>query len=34
VAVMNHIRMLPDPDKQAQTIQQGFELFWDGIRIS
>jgi AcrR family transcriptional regulator len=34
VAVMNHIRMLPDPAKQAESIQQSFELFWDGIRIS
>jgi AcrR family transcriptional regulator len=34
VAVMNHIRMLPDPGKQVQSIQQSFDLFWDGIRIS
>ncbi len=33
VAVMNHIRMQPDPSKQEESIQQGFELFWDGISI-
>ena len=33
VAVMNHIRMQSAPDKLNESIQQGFELFWDGIRI-
>ena len=33
VAVMNHIRLQADPGKQEESIQQGFELFWDGIRI-
>jgi AcrR family transcriptional regulator len=33
VAVMNLIRMQPDPDQQAMYIRQGFEIFWDGIRV-
>lgn len=33
VAVMNYIRLQSDPGKQEEAIQQGFELFWDGIRI-
>lgn len=33
VAVMNHIRLQADPGKQEESIRQGFELFWDGIRI-
>ena len=33
VAVMNHIRLQPDPDTISQAIQQGFDLFWDGISI-
>jgi AcrR family transcriptional regulator len=33
VAVMNYLRMQPDPARQAESIQQGFELFWDGIII-
>ncbi len=32
VAVMNHIRMLPDPSQVQKAIQQGFDLFWDGIK--
>jgi AcrR family transcriptional regulator len=32
VAVMNHIRTHPDPDRREETIRQGFEIFWDGIR--
>jgi len=32
VAVMNHIRSQNDPSKINQSILQGFELFWDGIR--
>ena len=31
VAVMNYLRLQPEPAGQAQSIQQGFELFWDGI---
>lgn len=34
VAVMNHIRLLSDPGIVDEAIQQGFELFWDGIRIT
>jgi hypothetical protein len=30
-AVMNFFRLQSDPNKTTQTIQQGFELFWDGI---
>jgi AcrR family transcriptional regulator len=33
VAVMNHLRQQTDPGKQEESIQQGFELFWDGISI-
>jgi AcrR family transcriptional regulator len=33
IAVMNHIRMQSNPDNVDEAIQQGFELFWDGIRI-
>ncbi|NPV77810.1 MAG: TetR/AcrR family transcriptional regulator [Anaerolineae bacterium] len=32
VAVMNLIRVQPDPNIQAQYIQQGFEIFWNGIK--
>ena len=32
VAVMNYIQMQPDASKREEAIQQGFELFWDGIR--
>lgn len=32
VAVMNHIRMQSDSGLLNEAIQQGFELFWDGIR--
>jgi AcrR family transcriptional regulator len=34
IAVMNHIRLQSDPGKVDEAIQQGFELFWDGIRIT
>jgi AcrR family transcriptional regulator len=34
VAVMNHIRLLSDPENVDEAIHQGFELFWDGIRIT
>ena len=33
VAVMNYLRLQADPAGQAQSIRQGFELFWDGISI-
>jgi AcrR family transcriptional regulator len=32
VALMNFIRMQPDTGNREETIQQGFELFWDGIK--
>jgi AcrR family transcriptional regulator len=34
IAVMNHIRMQSDPGSVDEAIQQGFQLFWDGIRIT
>jgi AcrR family transcriptional regulator len=33
VAMMNYLRMQPDPIKQEEAIRQGFELFWDGISL-
>jgi len=33
VAVMNHIRMQPDQNAPEETIQKGFDLFWDGIKM-
>ena len=33
VAVMNHIRMQPDQNAITETIQKGFDLFWDGIKM-
>ncbi|NMB54433.1 MAG: TetR/AcrR family transcriptional regulator [Leptolinea sp.] len=33
VAVMNYLRTKTDPRLVDETIQQGFEIFWDGIRI-
>jgi hypothetical protein len=33
VAMMNFISTQSDTSKQGETIQQGFELFWDGIKI-
>jgi AcrR family transcriptional regulator len=33
VAVMNYIRMQPVTTKRDESIQQGFDIFWDGIRI-
>ena len=32
VAVMNLIRAEPDPAKQEEIIQAGFNIFWDGIK--
>jgi AcrR family transcriptional regulator len=31
VAVMNQIRRQAEPAARAQVIQQGFEIFWDGV---
>ncbi|TLM97342.1 TetR/AcrR family transcriptional regulator, partial [bacterium] len=33
VAVMNLLKVQPDPSKQEETIQTGFEIFWNGIKI-
>jgi AcrR family transcriptional regulator len=32
VAVMNLIRRQPDPIKRTEYMQQGFEIFWEGIK--
>jgi len=32
VAVMNLIRNQPEPMKQEEYIQSGFDIFWDGIK--
>jgi AcrR family transcriptional regulator len=32
VAVMSYLRIQTDPGKHAEIIQQGFDIFWDGIR--
>jgi hypothetical protein len=32
IAVMNHIRLQSDPGNVDEAVQQGFELFWDGIK--
>ncbi|MBN2677193.1 MAG: TetR/AcrR family transcriptional regulator [Anaerolineaceae bacterium] len=32
VAAMNRLRMEPDLAKQEECIQQGFDIFWDGIK--
>jgi hypothetical protein len=34
IAVMNLISAQPDPEKQRQYIQLGFEMFWNGIKIT
>lgn len=34
VATLNYIRLLPDPDTHEEAIQQGFEIFWDGIKLN
>lgn len=34
VAVTNLILTQSDPNKQEETIQIGFELFWDGIKVT
>jgi len=33
VAVMNHLQVQPDTSALHISIQQGFEIFWDGIKI-
>lgn len=33
VAVMNLIRAQPDPARVDELIQQGFGIFWDGIKL-
>ncbi len=32
VAIINHIRMQPDPGNLDETIQHGFDIFWNGIK--
>jgi AcrR family transcriptional regulator len=32
VAVMSLVRAQPDPERQAEIIQMGFDIFWDGIK--
>jgi AcrR family transcriptional regulator len=32
VAMMNIVRSQTDPSQQAATIQQGFDIFWNGIK--
>jgi AcrR family transcriptional regulator len=32
VAVINHISRQPDPSEREETIRQGFEIYWDGIK--
>ena len=32
VAITNHARRQPDAGQVTQSIQQGFEIFWDGIK--
>jgi AcrR family transcriptional regulator len=34
VAMMNYIRMQSNPDGLELSIRQGFDLFWDGIKIN
>jgi AcrR family transcriptional regulator len=34
IAVMNLIGAQPDPVRQAEIVQQGFAIFWDGIKIA
>lgn len=34
IAVMNHIRLQSDPGNVDEAIQQGFQLFWDGIKTN
>jgi AcrR family transcriptional regulator len=34
VAMMDLFRTQSDPEKQEETIQLGFDIFWDGIKIA
>jgi AcrR family transcriptional regulator len=34
VAVMNHLRRQPDLGRQEEIIQQGFDMYWDGIHAA
>jgi len=34
VAVMNLIKVQPDPESQEKYLQLGFEIFWNGIKAS
>ncbi len=34
MAAMASLQAQPDPGRQAEIIQQGFEIFWDGIKLS
>jgi len=34
VAVLNLITSLPDHAKQGETIQFGFDIFWDGVKTA
>ncbi len=34
VAVINHISRQPDPSEREETIRQGFEIYWDGIKTA
>lgn len=34
VAVINHISRQPEPSKREETIRQGFDIFWDGIKTA
>jgi AcrR family transcriptional regulator len=34
VAVINHISRQPDLSKREETIRQGFDIFWDGIKTA
>lgn len=33
VAVMNQLRREADPEQRAALIVQGFDIFWDGVRL-
>ena len=33
VAILNLVRAQPDPARRDKAIQQGFAIFWDGIRL-
>jgi len=34
VAVINHISRQPEPSEREETIRQGFEIYWDGIKTA